>query len=192
MTERNTRLPGKKEVKVKPGEQVVGPEWYILKTKPKAEELVKNAFKQYSIESYLPLVYTRNPGRKSLKTAPLFPGYVFFQLELESNYWAFIRWAPGVSYVLNDGDHPTALPVSVIEEIKTREAQNRLQKLNGPGDMGQFNKNEPLKIISGPLAGLEAVFEGSLSSRQRVKVLVRLLGRLTSINVGLENLERAV
>ncbi len=187
---KNQVIIAKDNPKVSREQGAAEPAWYVLKTKPNAEELVKNTFNQYSIEVYLPRLYLAKSSRKNLKTAPLFPGYLFFRLEMESKYWTFTRWAPGVSYVLNDGSVPTTIPTGVIEEIKFREEEHRLQKINGINKAG-FNKNDLIKIVSGPLAGLEAVFEGSVSSNQRVQVLVQILGRLTSIRVPQEALELA-
>lgn len=165
------------------------PLWYLIHTKPHAEELVQHNLKQHRINNYLPKLLTRRVGRRTLTEAPLFPGYIFFQLESTSRYWAYLRWMPGVAYLLTDELGPVSLPPDLVTEIAEREARKRhetVEKLTRP-----FDLNEPLQLISGPLAGLDAVFDRPLSSAGRVQVLINLLGRQTRVTVEASALRRS-
>jgi transcription antitermination factor NusG len=49
-----------------------------------------------------------------------------------------------------------------------------------------------VRIVSGPLAGLEAAFDRPLGPRERVQVLVRFLGQVNRAEVSCEALEPLV
>ncbi len=164
------------------------PQWYLIKTKPRAEELVQNNLRRYQINSYLPRLFTPGKGNSTLKSASLFPGYIFFQLEHTSPYWNYVRWAPGVSYILHDDAGATPLPDSLVEEIARREEYRRKTVL---ADLARpFEANERLQITSGPFAGLAVVFDQPLTAQGRVQVLVQILGRLTRIALEKDLLQR--
>ena len=159
-------------------------DWYVLKTKPHAEELVFITLSRHKIDCYLPKLLVSKKGQKELKSIPLFPGYIFFQLELDSNLWPFMRWASGVSYVISDDLEPISIPNSIIHQIERGEAAQH-ERMRQP-----YKANEHLQIVSGPLAGLEAIFSGVLSGTRRVQVLVQILGQLTRVNIEAEALAR--
>lgn len=155
--------------------------WYLLKTKTQAEELALNSLKHYQITAYLPKLLTSRAKSQELKEVPLFPGYLFFQLPKDSRYWPYVRWAPGVSYILSDEYSPISLPEELVREIASREVHKHraiLTQLSQP-----FAPGENLEVVSGPFAGLEAVFEQVLSASCRVQVLIQILGRLTRVNL---------
>jgi transcriptional antiterminator RfaH len=158
-------------------------EWYLIKTKSRGEELAVNSLDRYEIISYLPRLFTRGSGasRNTLKSVPLFPGYLFFQLETTSSYWKYIRWAPGVDYILQDAEGVTSLPDSIIQEILLRQELRRKAVLSEIERA--FKPAEKVQITSGPLAGLEAIFERPLSASDRVQVLIQILGRATSVTL---------
>lgn len=155
--------------------------WHLLKTKTHAEELAQHSLWQYQITAYLPRLLIGKARSPELKTVPLFPGYLFFQLAPSSRYWPYVRWAHGVSYILSDDYGPIALPEDLIQEIAFREEQKcnlTILNLKRP-----FEPGETLEVVSGPFAGLQAVFESPLSANNRIQVLVQILGRLTRVSL---------
>jgi transcriptional antiterminator RfaH len=155
--------------------------WHLIKTKTHAEELAQNSLRQHQITAYLPRLLTGKAKSAELKAVPLFPGYLFFQLAPSSRYWSYVRWAPGVSYVLSDDYGPITLPENLIQEIAFREEQKR--NITLLHSKRPFEPGERLEVVSGPFTGLEAVFERPLSANNRVQVLVQILGRLTRVSL---------
>jgi transcriptional antiterminator RfaH len=154
-------------------------QWYLLKTKPRSEIMAQNALADYEIKTYLPRLVSRKKGKAELEATPLFPGYLFFQLDYESRLWGYIQWARGVSYVLKGESGPMSLPAELIDEIRLREGRNA-QKVQD-SFIRPYESNEPLKIVAGPFAGIDAVFESHLSASGRVQVLIQIVGRLTRV-----------
>ncbi len=162
--------------------------WYLLKTKPRLEETTHTVLTQRGIEVYLPQLLNRSKPRRELKPTPLFPGYLFFRLEANSNYWAYLRWATGVSYVLHDDSGPLVVPAELVETIRQRQTQNYQHVYEAASR--PFEAGEKLKIVNGPLKGLEAVFEGRLSPAGRCHVLIEMLGQLARVQLKKDDLER--
>ena len=53
-----------------------------------------------------------------------------------------------------------------------------------------FVAGDTVEIISGAFAGLEAVFEGQINDKERVSILLTILGRVTRVNINLDMLVR--
>jgi transcription antitermination factor NusG len=71
-----------------------------------------------------------------------------------------------------DGDRPARVPDKVIAELKGRE-RNGLVELAPPG----FRRGDKVRIVRGPLSGLEGLVEG-LRPQQRIEILLAVLGRV--------------
>lgn len=116
---------------------------------------------------------------------PLFPGYLFAALALRRGEGVLARWTPGVAYLLGYGGVPHPVPEELLARIKARLAA---------GDAGlppRFQPGQRVLIDEGPLAGLEAVFEGTLSPAGRSRVLLEILGRAVPVQIETDWLKRA-
>jgi transcriptional antiterminator RfaH len=165
--------------------------WYAVQAKSHNEARVFHHLTERIIPAFLPLIeVTRCYGpRRLTRLEPLFPCYLFVQLErLDCNpiRWDAVRWAPGVKSILSSGETPTSVPDSVIDAIKTR-----VQDLGFVRPGIRFGRNDRVVIRRGPLAGLEAVFERPLSGSGRVQVLMHMLGQQRRVQVDPVDLELA-
>jgi transcription antitermination factor NusG len=114
-------------------------------------------------------------GRKVEIHPALFPNYGFV---LVVSGWWHARWCPGVqSLVSNGGREPARVPEAVIAGIRAREVNGlvELPKRNPrPGD--------PVRVICGPLSGLEGLYAGQ-APHERVAILLTLLGSLQRVTL---------
>lgn len=164
--------------------------WYALHTKPRREFQVERILASKGVETYLPVIPA--PKRVSgasfaRKESAFFPGYLFARLNL-SNADASIRWLPGLRAIVSFGGEPAPVPEPVIGRLRRRVAELA-------ADWAQtgcaFRKGETVRIASGPLRDLEAVFDRRISAAGRVRVLVHVLGRLTACDIDLSLLQKA-
>ncbi len=158
-------------------------EWYVLRTKPRAERQVSALLDLRAAEHYLPLIRSaRNHSRKE----PLFPGYLFCRVAIPSVQWVEVRSLPGISYVLNAQGTPLPVPGDLVESVRLRTT------LENSGDRPcRFRPGERVEIASGPLRGLEAAFDRRLSPSGRSRVLVSLLSRLVPVEIHEAQLSKA-
>ena len=137
--------------------------------------------RQLSIETFLPRIrYRRAEARGAVwTTEALFPTYVFARFDLGRGL-AEVGSVPGVIEVVRFGMHCPAIPAGVIEGLRAQV---------GPGEVRVveegFVTGEPVRIVSGPLSGLEAVVSRVLPARQRVSVLLDFLGRQTVVELAM-------
>ena len=119
--------------------------------------------------TYCPRIRTERPSREGGRSTWLFPGYTFVWIELQ---WHAARWSPGVVRLVSSGGaEPAKVPVSVIEDLQSRE-RNGLVVLPKPSGL---TRGDRMQVIHGPLKGSIAIYQG-MRGRQRVKVLLTVLG----------------
>ncbi len=158
--------------------------WYVLHTKANAEYRVARHLDRRGIETFLPLVRAVRP-RPGYSTVPLFPSYLFARVDLEQVELASILWTPGLRRIVSFNNRLATVPDDVIEHIR-----RRVEEINEYGGLPthDFKPGERVLICSGPLAGLEAVFQGPMGPAERVRVLVEFLGRITKATVPVDAL----
>ena len=165
--------------------------WYAVHAKNHNEARVLLHLSQKIVPAFLPLVEIvhRYRSRRVQRLEPLFPGYLFVQLQrIDDNpdQWHVVRWTPGVKSILGSEGAPIPVPDAAVEDIKARVAPLGFIR---PGP--RFEANTRVVVRHGPLAGLEAVFERQLSSSGRVQVLMDLLGQQRRVQVDSTDLELA-
>ncbi len=163
--------------------------WYAVQAKSHNEARVLYHLTQKTIPTFLPLVEVvhRYRSRRVARLEPLFPGYLFVQLErIDSNpgCWNAVRWTPGVRSILGTEGTPVPVPDGVIEAI-----QDRIKDFGFIRPGLRFQLNSRVRITQGPLSGLEAVFDRLLSRSGRVRVLMELLGQQRGVEVDAVDLE---
>lgn len=157
--------------------------WYALFTKPKKEHQVHALLKESGIEAYLPTVKRKVKRRDRPDRIVYFPCYLFAHLDFEATPRSSIDWMPGVRSIVSFGDRPAIVPEEMVELLRTR-----LEDIEDVG-YGRLKKGDQVRIKSGPLRDLEAVFDQSLSQAQRVRILLQVMGRVTPVEIDYSQLE---
>ncbi len=152
--------------------------WYVAQTLVRSEEKARINLERQGFNPYLPrfLRERRHARRCDLVKTPLFPGYIFVRLDLDTAPWRSINGTMGVSHLICNGERPAAMPDGVVEEIAAREGDNGLIRL----EPRTFQKGEALRIVSGALTDCFGLFE-KMADRDRVVLLLDLLGRKVRI-----------
>jgi len=164
-----------------------GIRWYTVHTKPRAEQQVEAALTRKGLTVYLPMVKVARVNPRARPIMPLFPGYLFVQADLEQVGQSAINWAVGVANLVSFGGEPAVVPEAVIQHIQSRVV--KVQQ-DGTFGLGRLHKGDHVRITTGPLRDLDAVFDQPLSAKGRARVLIEFLGRLTAAEVDLEALDK--
>jgi transcriptional antiterminator RfaH len=155
--------------------------WYAVLCKPRQETLAEANLANQGFAVYLPRLKT--PRRRARRwvdiVEPLFPRYLFVGAELETKSLAPIRSTKGVSGLVRFGPEPAVVPAHLIAALRQRE-----DAATGLHDCAQplFTPGERVKLLHGPLTGLEGVFAAETGDL-RVIVLMEMLGRLNKLEV---------
>jgi transcriptional antiterminator RfaH len=160
--------------------------WYVAKVKPRQEQQVLVVLSHKQIETYYPRIPAKKRRAMPETTEPLFAGYIFARLDAATTEWVETRSTPGVVYFLGADRAPTAVPDSLVAEIR-----ERVRRQSSAPPVPRYVPGQKVKIIEGPFDGLEAVFDGTLSASGRSRVLVMIVGRLAPVQIGLDSIASA-
>ena len=100
--------------------------WYVVYTHAGNEAMAEGQLARQNFVTYLPKYRKkRRHGRRVTEiTVPLFPRYIFVELDLDAQRWRAVNSTYGVRHIVCMGERPGALPENVIPEIKKREADD--------------------------------------------------------------------
>ncbi|MDP3046953.1 MAG: transcription termination/antitermination NusG family protein [Chloroflexota bacterium] len=161
-------------------------QWYALYTKPKMEQQVHSLLEQRGMHTYLPLIHVPKRGTPKLRVEqPFFPCYLFAQIDFSAISRSLVNWMPGMRGVISFCGEPTVVDERIIETLRSQE--NYRQK----GD-GRFQHGDLVRIKSGVMQDMEAIFDEALSASGRVRILLNILSRQTACEIQAEYLERVV
>lgn len=160
-----------------------GLHWYALHTASNCEAKVAKYLRAFDVEAFLPDYPSRRQWNDRVKTIrrPLFPGYLFCQLQnkLPSEAWC----APGLAHIVSSAGVPAPIPEEEIDAVR-RLVESGLVVCGFP----MLKTGERVRMRSGPLKGLEGHLE-RIKSQFRLVVSVELLSRSIATEVGWETIE---
>ena len=156
--------------------------WYAVATKARDEAVAKANLERQGYQVFMPTIglRRRRRGRWVAVTEPLFPGYLFVSLVLGADDPAPIRSTVGCIGLVRFGPAHTPVPSPLIAALQ--EAPNGGAEAPLP-----FNQGDKVRLIAGPLAGIEAVFDMP-RGEDRADVLLELLGKAQRVTVNQDDL----
>ena len=156
--------------------------WYVLHVKPRTEKAVNDRLAILRGFHYLPLFRkeTKVQRRKVVRFLPVFPGYVFTRLYPEERMAIFRTQHIVRTIEVTD-------PRRMIHQLRQVEHASRL-----PTDLKlveSFAEGEYVKVVSGPLRGLEGQVK-RVGAQTSLVLTVDILGRALEASVAPGDLEK--
>lgn len=163
--------------------------WYVAQTHPNAESKAVVHLNRQGFVTYLPryLKRRRHARRVDTVAAPLFPRYLFVEIDLSAQRWRSIYSTVGVSQLVGSGDAPTAVPAEVIALLRQREDASGLIKLE---HRPNYAVGDKIRVLDGVFYDCLGLYDG-MADRDRVAILLDLLGRKVRIVVDAESVVAA-
>jgi transcriptional antiterminator RfaH len=158
--------------------------WYAVATKARDEAVAKANLERQDYQVFLPAISLkkRRRGRWTPVTEPLFPGYLFVSLLLGADDPAPIRSTVGCIGLVRFGQTYAPVPSGLIAALKSRPEG----AIDAPLP---FNHGDKVRLIAGPFAGIEAVFDMP-RGEDRAQVLLELLGKVQRLTVNQDDLSQ--
>lgn len=153
--------------------------WFLVLCKPNATHLARQNLRNQDFGVFLPLQKITRRKAKQFQTIlrPLFPGYLFVQLDPMAGRWHKINNTRGVSRLVRLGAVPCPVPDTVIAALLKRcDADHILQ------DPGALEVGNQARISEGPLSGFIAEII-KIEPDSRVHLLLDIMGQATHITV---------
>jgi transcriptional antiterminator RfaH len=153
--------------------------WYCARTKPKHEHIAAaNLVKNLGLEVFNPRLRVERATRRGLVRSiePLFPCYIFIQCRPHD--WNTVRYINGISALVHFGDRIPTVAESVISDL--RECFDAEEPLLV---QDQLLPGSEVIVAEGAFQGFQAIVLRTLPARQRVQILLDILGRPTLVEV---------
>jgi transcriptional antiterminator RfaH len=160
--------------------------WYAIYTKSRQEQLAEEHLRNQDYEVYLPRIRQGRTrvGRWRKVIEPLFPRYLFIKVNLSEDNTAPVRSTRGVTGLVRFDGEPVPVPDDFMAEL-----MESCEDVEGMPVMGGavLKEGDPVVILEGPFKGLAGILQGQ-TGEERVLVLLRILGRESSVAFDLDRL----
>ena len=173
--------------------------WYVLRAvsgkEAKVKEYIEAAMKHDPVlaanvgEVILPTekyAMMRN-GKRVIKDRLYLPGYVLVEASLQGEVAHTLRFMPNVLGFLGGLDNPTPIRQSEVNRIlgNAEESAVETAELAIP-----FSVDETVKVTEGPFSGFSGVIEEVNSEKHKLKVMVKIFGRKTPLELNFTQVEK--
>ena len=158
------------------------PLWFCLKTQSKHEKLAAQFLRsQADLEVFCPLLRFQRvtvTGKKWFEEA-LFPGYTFARFPYRTHF-RLVASSMGVTKIVSFGGQPAVVEDDIIEELRQFARDNEVVEI-----APQVVPGDEVTVLDGPFKGLRAVVTRVMPAKERVAVLLDLLGTQREVEVTL-------
>ena len=114
---------------------------------------------------------------------PLFPSYMFVNLDVDAGPWHKINNTIGVSHLASFDGKPKSLPPQLVSTLMSRcDASGKLLSPK------RFNSGDSVTLVSGPFVDYVARVE-TIDERQRVYILLEFMGQSTRLRLAAEQIQ---
>jgi transcriptional antiterminator RfaH len=158
--------------------------WYLIHTKARQETTALTNLERQGYTCYLAKITKEaKGGGKRTKSEPMFPRYLFIQLETGEggNNWMPIRSTRGVDKLVQFGETYPRVEDQLIHSLRDRERDTPLQPI--------LKKGDGVQILDGPFQDLDAIFYTD-DSEHRVIILINFLLRQLPVKVDRDKVKK--
>ncbi|MBA3827464.1 MAG: transcription termination/antitermination factor NusG [Taibaiella sp.] len=174
--------------------------WYVLRVISGKERKIKEYLdKEVKISNWthaimqvlcpVEKVFKVQAGKKVLREKTLFPGYLMLEAvegKLNDEMIQTIKNITGVIHFLGK-DHPTALRKSEVNKMFGKMDEVSEQ---GIGFADPYIIGETVKIIDGPFNDFNGTVEEVNEDKKKLKVIVKIFGRATPVELNYMQVEK--
>lgn len=179
-------------------------QWFVLRVASNREDSVRETLERKVKIENLGEVIGRllvpterikrvKAGQQKVAERKLYPGYVFVEMEVNSNgtiqeqaYYLF-KDTQGVGDFIGQRNKPSAMDpkdvVKMLLEVEKNDAGAAQAKV-------EFTKGDPVKIKEGAFENFEGVVDEVFPDKGQVRVIVTIFGRATPLDVEAWQIER--
>lgn len=174
--------------------------WYVVRAisgkEKKVKDLIELEVKRNNLEDFVhqvliptEKVFQIRNGKKISKERNFFPGYVMIEADLVGEVPHVIKSVNNVIGFLGaeKGGDPVPLRSSEVKRIlgKVDELADSEEEMSIP-----FVVGENVKVIDGPFNNFNGVIEEINEEKKKLKVMVKIFGRKTPLELGYMQVEK--
>ena len=174
--------------------------WYVVRAVSGKEkkvkeqldvEIIRHKLEDYVAQILIPTekVYQIRNGKKVSKERNFFPGYIMVEAVLTGEVPHIIKGVTNVIGFLGaeKGGDPVPLRQNEVNRIlgTVDDLAETEEELNIP-----FVAGEAIKVIDGPFNGFNGVIEEINAEKKKLKVMVKIFGRKTPLELNYMQVEK--
>jgi len=150
--------------------------WYALQHKPAQGDRALQHLQNQDIACFYPKITVEKikAGKRTKKLEPLFPGYLFVNLDQTDPVWAKLRSTRGVLRIVSFANKPAAISDEVIQHIK--------DSLDSVAEQGGIKPGQSVQLNEGPFEGINAIFQ-AYDGEARAIVLINFMQKQQRVKV---------
>ena len=163
--------------------------WYLVYTKPRLEKVAELNLNREHFHSYLPFMpaLRRHRGRYKTLIDPLFPRYLFIELDSQVGDWSKIRSTKGCISLVCFASIPAQVPLKLITYLKANE-EARMK--NTTNLTPEFKTGDRIRVLEGLLQDYEGIVKAK-NSQERITLLLSLAeGHTREITLSAHQIEK--
>ncbi len=169
--------------------------WYVIHTYSGYEDRVKKNLEQRikfmgAGEKVIQVVVPTEDeveikdGQRRTVTKKVFPGYLLVHMAMDDESWDIVRNTPGVTGFVSSGNKPTPLEAAEVKKILDQMAAEAPRVKVG------FSKGQSVRVVDGPFIDFVGTVDEVNQEKGKVRVLLSLFGRETSVELDFLQVER--
>lgn len=175
------RLPNQREHTAVQSEGEPDQAWYAVWLRSHHEQLVAQQLSAKGFHTFLPEIPTWSTrlGTKQTVRTPMFPGYLFVRDAMDKERYINLLKVRGIVRVLEAGwSRLTPIPDEDIDAI-----QQIVQADVPVFPHAHLRHGDRVRVLEGPLTGLEGIFVQDKPAKGRLVVTVNMLGRSVAVEL---------
>ena len=173
--------------------------WYVIRAisgnEKKVKQYLESEIVNHNLQDYIAQVliptekvYMIRKGKKVSKERNYFPGYVLIEAVLAGEIPHLIRNVPGfLGFLGTKKGQPDPLRSSEVKRLlgKFDELSEQGEEVNIPYIVG-----ETVTVIDGPFNSFSGVIEEINEEKKKLKVMVKIFGRKTPLELGFMQVQK--
>jgi transcriptional antiterminator NusG len=168
--------------------------WYVIRAisgkEKKAKEYLEKEIARMNLQDYVSQViiptekvYTIRNGKKVNVERTYLPGYILIEAAMVPEVQHAIQNTTNIIGFLGSSGKPTPIRDAERNRIlgKVDQLSEQVEEMLEP-----FIVGEPVKVVDGPFNNFSAIIEEVNEEKKRLKVMVKIFGRKTPVELGFE------
>ncbi|MDA7720332.1 transcriptional activator RfaH [Alphaproteobacteria bacterium] len=158
--------------------------WYIVQCKPNSVQIAVHNLEYQSFGTFLPLEeFTKRKGKVfHRQIRPLFPGYLFVQLDPAQGPWRKVNNTRGVSRLVHLGAKPSVVPNSVVEALMAVCDERSILHQTNETLLSKVHTYGQARVTQGPFSGFVATV-ANIEPNNRIQILIEVMGQGTRVEI---------
>lgn len=175
-------------------------QWYVVRAisgkEKKVKQYIESEIDRLKLEEQITQViiptekvFEMRNGKKKIRERSFLPGYVLIEADLGGEVMQAIKDVPGVIGFLGTEKGQTPVP---LRKAEVNKILGKVDEMNEIGEIPEdpFVIGEPVKVMAGPFNGFSGTVEEIDDDKKKLKVMVKIFGRNTPVELNYFQVEK--